>query len=319
MGLFPSGPSTPGYAFCVQLLFFLLALMREAADSAQALAAALKAHHRRAGYVMRNAKGQPVQEGYRRTLQHALQWFDLLLHLIERETEQCIAQAAAQARRAAPKVSTAALPPGMATAAPPAADVPSTSTAGFVADSSRAIHPHRVSQPRRVEDEPQGVADEAQRGVPDEHPCRAADQHPRRLAQGGGEVTAAAAAAGPGMRRIAATPAAALPAQSQRRVPVGMPLTPPVTPSLHRFAFPTCDDGSPVLPNFDVDEDSSPPRQHPGRRRGGGHHPDGAKRWMNVAAKHGVTLGGVTSVSPELTNRCPACFNNDIYGRSPLE
>ena len=44
-----------------------------------------------------------------------------------------------------------------------------------------------------------------------------------------------------------------------------------------------------------------------------------AKRWMNVAAKHGVPLGGVTTVPPELVKRCPACFNTDIYGRSLLE
>lgn len=32
---------------------------------------------------MRGKRGQPIQEGYRRTLQHALQWYDILLHAVE--------------------------------------------------------------------------------------------------------------------------------------------------------------------------------------------------------------------------------------------
>ncbi|KZV77896.1 hypothetical protein EXIGLDRAFT_784620 [Exidia glandulosa HHB12029] len=93
-GLFPSGPVTPGYAFCTELLDFFIGLMRQAADSAQALAAALHMYHRNRGFTMRGTRGQPIREGYRRTLQHSLQWYDILQAQIERDTEELILAAA---------------------------------------------------------------------------------------------------------------------------------------------------------------------------------------------------------------------------------
>ncbi|KZV78291.1 hypothetical protein EXIGLDRAFT_575095, partial [Exidia glandulosa HHB12029] len=110
-------PSKPGYAFCVNLLDFCLALSYQAADSAQALAAALHTHHRSRGFVMRGKHGQPIQEGYRRTLQHALQWYGVLQHSLLLETDLSVRAAAAAASAGTP----AAAPPDLGNSPPTAA------------------------------------------------------------------------------------------------------------------------------------------------------------------------------------------------------
>ncbi|KZV97794.1 hypothetical protein EXIGLDRAFT_580691, partial [Exidia glandulosa HHB12029] len=90
LGLFPSGPSKPGYAFCTELLDFFMALTYHAADSAQALAAALHTYHVQRGYVMRGRTGQPVQEGYRRAMQQAFHWYRVLHHKIDADVDEII-------------------------------------------------------------------------------------------------------------------------------------------------------------------------------------------------------------------------------------
>ncbi|KAH7091862.1 hypothetical protein BKA62DRAFT_786834 [Auriculariales sp. MPI-PUGE-AT-0066] len=48
------------------------------------MAGALHRHHRFSGIVFRHSSdGPPVQEGYRKTLQHALQWYDVTLSVID--------------------------------------------------------------------------------------------------------------------------------------------------------------------------------------------------------------------------------------------
>ncbi|EJD39512.1 hypothetical protein AURDEDRAFT_171323 [Auricularia subglabra TFB-10046 SS5] len=67
-GLFCSGPTLPGYAFSLDLLNLFRGLLRHGGNSVQSLAASLHDQHRQYGYVLRGAAGQPIQEGYRRTL-----------------------------------------------------------------------------------------------------------------------------------------------------------------------------------------------------------------------------------------------------------
>jgi hypothetical protein len=74
---------------------FFSELVRAPAAAVQALAGALHGHHRWLGYVLRDdssvsifhslcrtlmpmSQSNPIQEGYRRPLQHALQWHDVL-------------------------------------------------------------------------------------------------------------------------------------------------------------------------------------------------------------------------------------------------
>ncbi|EJD33614.1 hypothetical protein AURDEDRAFT_76862 [Auricularia subglabra TFB-10046 SS5] len=92
-GLFPSGPSWPGYAYNIDLLNLYLDLMRTNGSSAESLAEALHEQQRANGYILRNTKNQPIQEGFRRTLQRALQWYDLLRGLADQETRKRIAVA----------------------------------------------------------------------------------------------------------------------------------------------------------------------------------------------------------------------------------
>ncbi|EJD42623.1 hypothetical protein AURDEDRAFT_67410 [Auricularia subglabra TFB-10046 SS5] len=92
-GFFPSGPTLPGYAFSVDMLNLFLGLMRNGGNSVQSLAASLHEQHRNYGHVLRGSNGQPIQEGYRRTLQSALQWYDSLLSLLDDEIRERIANA----------------------------------------------------------------------------------------------------------------------------------------------------------------------------------------------------------------------------------
>ncbi|KAH7092859.1 hypothetical protein BKA62DRAFT_745289 [Auriculariales sp. MPI-PUGE-AT-0066] len=77
-GLFPSGPSSPGFGFTINLIHFLSEIVRSPVASVQGLAGALHRHHRFLGRVLRSNNNVPVLEGFRRSLQHALQWFDVV-------------------------------------------------------------------------------------------------------------------------------------------------------------------------------------------------------------------------------------------------
>ena len=91
MGFFPSGPSTPGYAYCLSLLDFFTALSRHARTAMRSISAALHEFHRSRNFVLRGAHGMPVQEGYRRTLQHTLQWYGVMMHGIRHNAAAFVA------------------------------------------------------------------------------------------------------------------------------------------------------------------------------------------------------------------------------------
>lgn len=55
LGYFPSGPSTPGYGFCLNLLNLLLEITRTAPASLDGLTSALHRHHRMLGHVLRSS------------------------------------------------------------------------------------------------------------------------------------------------------------------------------------------------------------------------------------------------------------------------
>ncbi|KAH7092807.1 hypothetical protein BKA62DRAFT_625932, partial [Auriculariales sp. MPI-PUGE-AT-0066] len=83
MGYFPSAPIKPKYGFALDLCSLFTQLFRAPVASIRAMAGALHRHHRFNGIVFRHADGAPVQEGYRKTLQHALQWYDICLSAID--------------------------------------------------------------------------------------------------------------------------------------------------------------------------------------------------------------------------------------------
>ncbi|EJD38117.1 hypothetical protein AURDEDRAFT_33125, partial [Auricularia subglabra TFB-10046 SS5] len=90
---FSSSPFSPGYAYSIDLLNLFLDLMRNGGNSIESLAASLHAQHRSNGYVVRNGRGMPIQEGFRRTLGHAIQWYDLVRARQEIAVEDRIARA----------------------------------------------------------------------------------------------------------------------------------------------------------------------------------------------------------------------------------
>lgn len=104
-GFFPSCPHTASYCFDINLLDLLLGLAAHSSISVHAMAAAVHDQHRRRGYVLTGprvrehtalvralmpSKNRPIQEGYRRTMQSALQWYDVLRSQVETEVVQRI-------------------------------------------------------------------------------------------------------------------------------------------------------------------------------------------------------------------------------------
>ncbi|KZV97326.1 hypothetical protein EXIGLDRAFT_764453 [Exidia glandulosa HHB12029] len=94
-GLFPSAPENARFAFCVDLLDFYFHLFHHSADSASAAAASISAFHRERGYILRNRHGQTISEGYKRPLQFAIQWYDIMKSQIETKASESLAQSAA--------------------------------------------------------------------------------------------------------------------------------------------------------------------------------------------------------------------------------
>ncbi|EJD39841.1 hypothetical protein AURDEDRAFT_36376, partial [Auricularia subglabra TFB-10046 SS5] len=92
---FPSSPDLPTYAFSIKLLDFYYHLWFQSADSAMAAAAALHGFHADLGFVLRNSKGQMIDEGYRRPLQYAIQWYDILRSQLDNGSNASQAAAAA--------------------------------------------------------------------------------------------------------------------------------------------------------------------------------------------------------------------------------
>ncbi|KAG1722047.1 uncharacterized protein EDB91DRAFT_1274740, partial [Suillus paluster] len=86
-GLFPTSPSQPRMAVSVDLLSFYRALFERSCDAINALASALKTHYSRRGFQVTDARGELVQEPFRRGLGHAVQWYDVLQVEIERQVD----------------------------------------------------------------------------------------------------------------------------------------------------------------------------------------------------------------------------------------
>ncbi|EJD36390.1 hypothetical protein AURDEDRAFT_74267 [Auricularia subglabra TFB-10046 SS5] len=89
-GYFPSSPDLPTYAFSIKLLDFYYHLWFQSADSAMAAAAALHGFHADMGFVLKNSKGQMIDEGYRRPLQYAIQWYDILRNQLDGKVEDLV-------------------------------------------------------------------------------------------------------------------------------------------------------------------------------------------------------------------------------------
>ncbi|EJD46122.1 hypothetical protein AURDEDRAFT_164780 [Auricularia subglabra TFB-10046 SS5] len=113
-GFFPSSPELPTYAFSMKLLDFYYHLWFHSADSAMAATAVLHGFHADLGFVLKNAKGEMIDEGQ---LDHTVEdiisakrrwdaaWNDL-------ETRRTTATAAASAPLPTPPVTPPSTPHG---------------------------------------------------------------------------------------------------------------------------------------------------------------------------------------------------------------
>lgn len=110
-GLFPSAPMHARTAFSVELLDLLLAITERSSDAVTALAKALNNTYRARGFravddkvsaqaflkqcrtrVNQGIQGYPMKDPYRKTLGHAMRWYDCLHVELDRRKEAAIAQ-----------------------------------------------------------------------------------------------------------------------------------------------------------------------------------------------------------------------------------
>ncbi|KAG1837541.1 hypothetical protein F4604DRAFT_1692187 [Suillus subluteus] len=89
-GLFPTSPSQPRMAVSTELLAFYCMLFERSCDAVNALASALHSHYIRRGFCMTNAKGEFIQEPFRRSLGQAILWFDVLQVEVESQLERTV-------------------------------------------------------------------------------------------------------------------------------------------------------------------------------------------------------------------------------------
>ncbi|KAJ7588018.1 hypothetical protein C8J56DRAFT_889864 [Mycena floridula] len=77
-GLFPCTPVVPRYAVSIPLLDFYRGLFERSCDAIHALSNALHTVYEKKGFRMVNKDGIPIKDPFRRSLGHAVQWFDAL-------------------------------------------------------------------------------------------------------------------------------------------------------------------------------------------------------------------------------------------------
>ncbi|KIJ58397.1 hypothetical protein HYDPIDRAFT_34233 [Hydnomerulius pinastri MD-312] len=79
-------------AVAIELLAFYRALFERSCDAINALASALNSHYNRRGFRMTGREGNTIQEPFRRSLGHAVQWFDVLQVEMEHRVESILTQ-----------------------------------------------------------------------------------------------------------------------------------------------------------------------------------------------------------------------------------
>ncbi|KIL57472.1 hypothetical protein M378DRAFT_16228 [Amanita muscaria Koide BX008] len=99
-GLFPTAPAQPRIAVSVALLELYHALFERSCDAVNALSSALSTYYMRRGYRILNAKGDTVQDPFRRSLGYAIQWYDCLRLDIDKQVEEVLAVCEQECQRA---------------------------------------------------------------------------------------------------------------------------------------------------------------------------------------------------------------------------
>ncbi|CAA7265927.1 unnamed protein product [Cyclocybe aegerita] len=89
-GLFPTSPTKPRMAVSIELLDFYNALFERSCDAVNAMASALNSFYTKRGFVLLNAQGGPAQDGFRRGLGYAIQWYDGLVTLVSKSLKDAL-------------------------------------------------------------------------------------------------------------------------------------------------------------------------------------------------------------------------------------
>jgi CxC1 like cysteine cluster associated with KDZ transposases len=89
-GLFPTSPSQPRTAVSLDLLDFYQALFERSCDAVNALASALHTFYTRRGFDVLNKDGRPIRDAFRRGLGYAIQWYDCLRVLVQKQVDRAL-------------------------------------------------------------------------------------------------------------------------------------------------------------------------------------------------------------------------------------
>ncbi|KAG9311948.1 hypothetical protein JVU11DRAFT_7211 [Chiua virens] len=85
--LFPTAPSQPRMAVSIDLLAFYHALFERSCNAVNVLSSALHNHYIHHGFRIVDDKCNPIQEPFRCSLEHAIQWYNILLVEVEHHLE----------------------------------------------------------------------------------------------------------------------------------------------------------------------------------------------------------------------------------------
>ncbi|KAJ8469462.1 hypothetical protein ONZ45_g16881 [Pleurotus djamor] len=91
-GLFPCSPVRPNLAVSIQMLEFHRCLFEKALDSVNAFVGGLNNFYLQRGFTLSGTKGDQMTDPFRRAMGQAIQWHDVMLSQIERETRDAISQ-----------------------------------------------------------------------------------------------------------------------------------------------------------------------------------------------------------------------------------
>ncbi|EMD35682.1 hypothetical protein CERSUDRAFT_85646 [Gelatoporia subvermispora B] len=92
-GMFPTSPTLPRTAVSIDLLDLYLSLFERSGDAVTALARAIRQFYTKRGWRILDHKGEPLTDPFRKPLGHAVQWYDSLRVLVERDIDRAIDKA----------------------------------------------------------------------------------------------------------------------------------------------------------------------------------------------------------------------------------
>ncbi|KAJ8508215.1 hypothetical protein ONZ45_g9480 [Pleurotus djamor] len=91
-GLFPCSPVRPNLAVSIPMLEFHRCLFEKALDSVNAFVGGLNSFYLQRGFTLSGPQGDQMVDPFRKAMSQAIQWYDVLVSQIERDTRSAISR-----------------------------------------------------------------------------------------------------------------------------------------------------------------------------------------------------------------------------------